>query len=72
MRNIDTAATGMNIWNMRTQRGISVRQIQDRCGFSGPNAVYKWQNGECLPTVANLVVLSEMFGVKMDDIIVVR
>ena len=34
-------------------------------------AVYKWQNGEALPTLDNLVVLSKVFGVPMDEIVVV-
>ena len=38
--------------------------------FSTPQAIYKWQQGIALPTVDNLVVLSTLFGVSIDEILV--
>ena len=40
-------------------------------GFTTPQAVYKWQHGVAMPTLDNLVVLAAVFGVPMDEIIVV-
>jgi len=34
-------------------------------------ALYKWQHGTALPTMDNMVVLAAVFGVKIDDILVV-
>ena len=51
---IDLAATGNNIRRLRIERGLTVRDIQSYFGFEEPRAVYKWQNGESLPTVDNL------------------
>lgn len=48
---IDLAATGNNIRRLRIERGLTVRDIQSYFGFEEPRAVYKWQNGESLPTV---------------------
>ncbi|MBR5931019.1 MAG: helix-turn-helix transcriptional regulator [Lachnospiraceae bacterium] len=68
---IDMAATGKNITRLRKSAGITVRQMQDVFGFRTPQAIYKWQNGTSLPTVDNLVMLSGLFGVPIDDILIV-
>lgn len=67
---IDMVRTGQNIMKLRTEAGLSVRQLQELFGFSTPQAIYKWQHGTALPTVDNLVVLSEVFGVHIDEILV--
>lgn len=69
---IDTVMTGKNIMRLRDSRGFSVKDLQVVFGFATPQAIYKWQNGTALPTVDNLVILAEMFDVKVDDILVVR
>jgi transcriptional regulator with XRE-family HTH domain len=69
---IDLAATGKNIERLRKEKNISVRQLQEVFGFSTPQAVYKWQHGDNLPTVDNLLVLSMLFGKKMDEILVLE
>ena len=69
---IDLNATGENIRNMRQSAGISVRELQQILGFANPQAIYKWQNGECLPAIDNLVILSAVFGVAMDQILVIK
>ncbi len=67
---IDMTATGINITRMRISAGLTVKDLQDVFGFSTPQAIYKWQRGTALPTVDNLVVLSAVFGVKIDDILI--
>lgn len=68
---IDMAATGQNITRLRKSAGMSVKEIQDVFGFGTPQAIYKWQNGTSLPTVDNLVMLSGLFDVPIDEILVV-
>ena len=68
---IDMVATGRNIQVMRQQAGLSVKDLQDYFGFATPQAIYKWQHGAAMPTIDNLVALAMIFGVSMDDIIVV-
>lgn len=67
---VDLIRTGQNITRLRIKAGLSVKDLQDVFGFATPNAIYKWQNGAALPTVDNLLVLSVIFNVKIDDIIV--
>ena len=67
---IDMIATGRNIEKLRTERGLTVRQVSDWFGFTGPQAVYKWQNGQALPTVDNLYALGTLFEIPMEEILV--
>ena len=69
---IDLVATGNNIRRLRVERGLSVKDLQRYFGFEEPRAVYKWQKGECLPTVDNLYALGVLLGVPMEAILVQR
>ena len=69
---IDTEATGENIARLRRQRGLSVRDLQTALGFATPQAIYKWQKGQSLPTLDNLVILSQILHVPIDGILVVK
>ncbi len=68
---INTIATGQNIDRMRIAAGMSVKDVQTVFGFATPQAVYKWIHGAAMPTIDNLVILAALFGVTMDDIVVV-
>ena len=70
MPTIDMVATGKNIERLRKVEGLSVRDLQDVFGFATPQAIYKWQHGTAMPTIDNLVVLSALLQVKIDDILV--
>ena len=67
---VNMKQTGQNITMLREQRGISVKQLQRMMGFATPQAIYKWQHGESLPTVDNLVALSVIFAVPIEAILV--
>ena len=69
---VDAAATGQNINRLRIAAGMSVKEMQMIFGFATPQAIYKWIHGTTMPTIDNLVVLSVMFGVTMDEIVVVN
>jgi len=64
------AATGRYITALLRSAGISVRNMQSIFGFSTPQAIYKWQHGDALPSIDNLVILAAVLGVRLDDIIV--
>lgn len=69
---IDMVATGNNISRLREQAGMSVRDLQSIFGFATPQAIYKWQNGISMPTIDNLIVLSVVLNVKVEDIVVLN
>ena len=66
---IDIVKTGENIRNLRKMAGISITELQDIFGFRNPQAIYKWQRGEALPSIDNLVVLASVLNVRIDDIL---
>lgn len=72
MPTVDLVATGKNIEKLRKEAGLSVKELQNIFGFGTPQAIYKWQHGTALPTVDNLVLLSAIFKVSIDEILVVE
>ena len=69
---IDVTATGENIARLRKAAGMTVRDLQAVFGFATPQAIYKWQRGQAMPTLDNAVVLAAAFGVTVDYILVLR
>ena len=65
-------ATGNNISRLREQAGLTVKDLQMIFGFTTPQAIYKWQSGASMPTIDNLIVLSAILNVKVEDIVVVK
>lgn len=68
---INTVAAGQKINRMRIEAGLTVKDMQAVFGFATPQAIYKWIQGKAMPTIDNMVILAAMFGVTVDDIIVV-
>lgn len=69
---INMQETGQNIKRLRCEAGVSVRELQNVLGFANPQAIYKWQHGECLPAIDNLVILASVFGVTVDEILIIE
>lgn len=67
---VNMRRTGERISALREQRGLTVRQLQRLLGFATPQAIYKWQHGETLPTIDNLVALSAILDVPIERILV--
>lgn len=68
---VDMVATGRNITKLRENKNLTVKELQKIFGFTTPQAIYKWQRGQAMPTVDNLVVLAQVFDVAIDEIIVI-
>lgn len=66
---VDMRATGRKIKQLMESNALCVHDVQAVFGFSYPQAVYAWLGGQSLPTVDNLLVLSELFGVPVDTIV---
>ena len=69
---INMTATGMNITRLRKNAGMTVRDLQAIFGFANPQAIYKWQRGETMPTLDNMIVLAAVFNVTVDEILVLE
>ncbi len=68
---IDIVKTGQRINQLRKEKNLTVKDLQSVFGFATPQAIYKWQRGIALPTIDNLVVLASVFGVRVDEILVI-
>lgn len=65
---IDMPGTGARIKALRQKNHFTVEALCEILCVS-PQAIYKWQNGESLPTLDNIMVLSDIFKVKVEDIV---
>ena len=65
-------AFGRKFRQLREERNFTIRDIQDYFGFEAPQAIYKWQAGKSLPSTDNLLALSILFGVPMEEFLVYR
>ena len=67
---INIEATCKRMDELRQERNLSMKDIQNHFGFTTPNAVYKWMRGEALPCIDNLVILADLYNCKVDDMLV--
>ena len=67
---IDTEATGRNISRLMAEHEMSVTGIRDYLGLNTTYAVYKWLNGASMPAIDNMLALSVLFGISMNEILV--
>lgn len=67
---LDLEATGAKIKALMKQKGIAVRELKAIMGFPFVQTIYNWFSGKNMPTIDNLVVLAQILGVKMDDLVV--
>ena len=62
--------TGKRLREIRKKRNIRVPSV---CAFMGgisEQAVYKWERGACLPSIDNLLALSHLYHVQIEDMLV--
>ena len=69
---LDLEATGTQIKTIMKLKGVTPRQLQLIMDFPYVQTIYNWFAGKNMPTLDNLVVLAQVLGVTMDDIVVTR
>lgn len=72
MARISKAETGKNIRKLLAEYGITVRDVQEELELDSPQSVYKWLNGKALPSLENLMILSSMLDMPMEQILVME
>lgn len=68
--NIDMTKTGLQLKKHMIRAGLSVKDIQTYLHLSCPQPIYRWIRGSILPSVDHLLMLSELFGVHMEELLV--
>ena len=56
------------LYDLRKKSGLSQEELADKIGVSR-QAVSKWERAEASPDTDNLIMLSKVYGVTLDDII---
>lgn len=69
---VDAEATGKRIHELMIERGFEPHDIQKVMGGLSHTSVYNWFNGKSLPRIDFFVVLSNLFNVPIDELIVVQ
>lgn len=62
--------TGENIRRLMKSNGYTVKDVQEVMGFENPQAVYKWLSGKSLPNLENLLILSKLLNISIENILV--
>lgn len=57
-----------NLKLFRKQKGFTQEQIAERLGVSR-QAVAKWERGETLPDIDNIIALADMYDVTIDSLV---
>jgi transcriptional regulator with XRE-family HTH domain len=71
---IDVQATSKRLKEIREKRGFTVADIQKIFGMQNPQSIYTWENPNLkyLPCLENLIALAKIYGVSIDDLIVIE
>lgn len=59
---------GDKLKQIRTQRGLSQEQLAEKIGVSR-QAITKWETKKGLPDIENMVILSEIFKLTLDELV---
>ncbi|MGN5648566.1 helix-turn-helix domain-containing protein [Bacillus sp. Brlt_9] len=59
---------GQQLKRLRESQGFSQEDVAKKIGITR-QAVYKWENDKSCPDIENLILLSEMYNVTLDELI---
>ncbi len=62
---VNMKEVGIRIKRLREEKAISKKRMQHFFGIS-PQALYKWERGDSIPEIQNLVALSRLLDVSVD------
>ena len=57
-----------NLYELRRRHGLSQEEFAEKL-YVSRQAVSKWERGEAYPDTENLIAISEMFGVTIDELL---
>ena len=59
---------GNLLYSLRKREGMTQQELADRLGVTN-KAISKWETGEAFPETGQLVPLSDIFGISVDDLL---
>ena len=69
---IDPVGTGSNIRNLIRNSGNSIADVGRMLGIADMSTMYKWLRGDSLPGIDNMLALSIILDVSINDILETR
>ena len=69
-RPIDQEKTGKKLKFMLESEGYDVKYIQNYLHLSCPQSIYRWYKGKVLPSIENMVALSRLLHMHVEELIV--
>ena len=65
---MDKYTFGKNLYELRNKKGLTQKELGKLLGVSD-KAVSKWETGEAMPRTAKLVLITDLFGVTMEQLL---
>lgn len=59
---------GATLYELRKEAGMSQEELADKLGVSR-QAVSKWECGDSMPDTDNLITISKLYGVSLDELV---
>ena len=69
---IDPVQTGSNIRHLIKASGNTIAGVGRMLGIADMSTMYKWLRGDALPGIDNMLALSILLGVPINDILVTK
>ena len=69
---IDPVKTGKNIRKMIQDNGMTMVNAAGKLGLADKSTLYKWIRGDALPGIDNMLALSILLDVSINDILVTK
>lgn len=69
---IDVIQTGKKLESIIRGNNCRISDLQRILNLSCPQPIYRWMYGQILPSVDNLYMLSRIFEMHMEDMLVAR
>ena len=69
---IDPVGTGTNLKTLIINSGYSIAGIGRALGIADMSTMYKWLRGDALPGIDNMLALSILLDVSINDILVTK
>ena len=69
---IDPVGTGTNLRKLIRNSGNTIAGVARMLGIADRSTMYKWLRGDALPGIDNMMALSILLGVSINDILVTK
>lgn len=69
---IDSQVTGEQLKVLCKKHGLTAKRIQECLCLGSPQTVYDWFQGRTLPSLENMVALSELLDCSVEELLVFK